>query len=73
MATILVVDAGVTRTGSVEGSMQRLKRARANIIGTLLVKYGQGSSGYGYDYHYSYNYYGYGNDEAEDEPRKQLA
>ena len=72
-ATILVVDAGVTRTGSVEGSMQRLKRARSNIIGTLLVKYGQGSSGYGYDYHYSYNYYGYGNDETSDEPRKQLA
>ena len=72
-ATILVVDAGVTRTGSVEGSMQRLKRARANITGTLLVKYGQGGSGYGYDYHYSYSYYGYGSDEADDEPRKQMA
>lgn len=72
-ATVLVVDAGVTRNGSIEGSMQRLKRARSNIIGTLLVKYGQGSSGYGYDYHYNYNYYGYGGDETSDEPQKRLA
>lgn len=74
-ATIMVVDAGVTRTGALEGALKRLKGARANILGTVLAKYGQGGSGYGYDYHYSYDYYSYAGDEDEgdEEPRKQLA
>jgi len=72
-AVLLVVDAGATRTGSVEGTMQRLRQARANVLGTVLTKYGQGGSGYGYDYHYSYNYYGYGKDDAGDEPKERLA
>lgn len=67
-ATILVVDAGVTRKGSVEGALARLRQARANILGTVLTKYGQGGSGYGYDYHYryKYDYYGYGTREADE-------
>jgi len=72
-AVLLVVDAGATRTGSVEGTMQRLRQARANVLGTVLTKYGRGGSGYGYDYHYSYNYYGYGKDDAGDEPKERLA
>lgn len=72
-ATMLVVDAGVTRTGSIEGSLKRLRRTRANVIGTVLTKYGQGSSGYGYDYQYSYNYYGYGNTDESAATDKRLA
>lgn len=73
VATIMVVDAGVTRTGSLTGSLQRLRQARANVIGGVLTKYGQGRSGYGYDYHYSYNYYNYAADDVDEAPAKQLA
>jgi succinoglycan biosynthesis transport protein ExoP len=63
--TVLVVDAGVTRRGAVDGALKRLRGAQANILGGILTKYGQGGSGYGYDYNYSYNYYRYEGDEAE--------
>jgi len=73
-AVLLVVDAGNTRTRSVENALQRLRQARANVLGTVLTKYGSGSSGYNYDNEYGYSYYGYGKDDDEDEePRKQLA
>ena len=65
----MVVDAGVTRTGALKGAVQRLRQARANVLGALLVKYGQGRSGYGYDYQYDYNYYSYAADEAEERPK----
>ncbi|WP_456405120.1 GumC family protein [Thiolapillus sp.] len=68
-ATIVVVDAGVTRTGALKGAVQRLWQSRANVLGTLLVKYGQGRSGYGYDYEYDYNYYSYSADDAEEQPK----
>ncbi|HEC06172.1 MAG TPA: polysaccharide biosynthesis tyrosine autokinase [Thiolapillus brandeum] len=68
-ATVMVVDAGVTRTGALKGAVQRLRQARANVLGALLVKYGQGRSGYGYDYQYDYNYYSYAADEAEERPK----
>ncbi|WP_456418142.1 GumC family protein [Thiolapillus sp.] len=68
-ATIVVVDAGVTRAGALKGAVQRLRQARARVLGALLVKYGQGRSGYGYDYQYDYNYYGYAADDAGDRPR----
>lgn len=72
-ATIMVVDAGVTRTGSLTGSLQRLRQARANVIGAVLTKFGQGRTGYGYDYHYSYNYYSYAADDADEAPARRLA
>lgn len=68
-ATIVVVDAGVTRTGALKGAVRRLRQARANVLGALLVKYGQGRSGYGYDYDYNYNDYSYAADDAEDHPK----
>ncbi|WP_457668533.1 GumC family protein [Thiolapillus sp.] len=68
-ATVIVVDAGVTRTGALKGAVQRLRQVRANVLGALLVKYGQGRSGYGYDYQYDYNYYSYTADDAEDRPK----
>jgi len=71
-ATVLVVDAGVTRQGSIRGAIKRLRGAQANLLGAVLTKYGQGGSGYGYDYEYSYNYYNYAGGELEGGP-KQLA
>ncbi len=71
--TIMVVDAGATRKGALEGSMKRLRHAQANVVGGILTKYGQGSSGYGYDYHYSYNYYSYSSDDdGEDAEESKL-
>ena len=68
-ATMVVVDAGVTRAGALKGAVQRLRQARAKTLGALLVKYGQGRSGYGYDYQYDYNYYSYAADDAGGRPR----
>ncbi len=68
-ATLVVVDAGATRSGALKGSMQRLHQAHSHVIGALLVKYGQGRSGYGYDYQYHYNYYSYEADDTEDRPK----
>lgn len=63
-ATLLVVDAGVTRKDALRSALHRLRQARANVVGALLLKVGQGRSGYGYDYNYHYNYYG-ASDEAD--------
>ncbi len=68
-ATVMVIDAGVTRAGTLKGAVQRLRQARAHLLGAILVKYGQGSSGYGYDYHYHYNYYSYEAEDADEHPR----
>ncbi|HED12164.1 MAG TPA: polysaccharide biosynthesis tyrosine autokinase [Gammaproteobacteria bacterium] len=58
--TLLIVNAGVARFGMVQAALKRLRQARAPLIGAVLAKYGQGSSGYGYDYKYNYNnYYSY--------------
>lgn len=70
-AVLLVVDTGATRTGSVVATMQRFRQIRANIIGAVLTKYGQGGSGH--DYYYSYDYYGYGRDETGSKRNKQQA
>ncbi|WP_172649453.1 GumC family protein [Thiolapillus brandeum] len=68
-ASIMVVDAGVTRNDMLKGSVQRLRQAHAHVLGALLVKYGQGRSGYGYDYQYHYNYYSYDAEDAEEHPK----
>jgi capsular exopolysaccharide synthesis family protein len=70
-ATVLVVDAGVTRKGVLEGALKRLRGVNSNIIGTVLTKYGQGRSRYSYDYQYNYRYYGTGDEDSD--PKKQLA
>ncbi|HPQ94696.1 MAG: polysaccharide biosynthesis tyrosine autokinase [Thiothrix sp.] len=56
-ATLLVVAMGESRKQVLQGAWQRLKLARANIVGIVSTKARQ-SAGYGY--HYSYEYYGYG-------------
>ncbi len=66
--TLLVINAGVSRIGTVSGAVKRLRQARAPLVGAVLAKYGQGSSGYGYDYDYRYkyqNYYSYDSDHSE--------
>ncbi len=55
--TVLVVDSGVTRQGTITDAMKRLRGAQANILGAVLTKQGQGGSGYEYNYNY-YNYEG---------------
>jgi hypothetical protein len=47
--------------------LKRLRGAQANILGAVLTKYGQGSSGYGYDYHYAYNYYRYEGGDTDEQ------
>jgi len=56
-ATLLVVAMGESRKQALQGAWQRLKLARANVVGVVSTKARQGA---GYGYHYSYDYYGYG-------------
>ncbi|MFW2440543.1 MAG: GumC family protein [Arenicellales bacterium] len=76
-ATVMVISSGETRSGALSGSLTRLRRARANLVGAILTKHVQGTADYGYDYNYSY---GYGSRDDEDDfdydddvPRKRLA
>lgn len=74
-ATLMVVASGTTRTGALEGSLTRLRRARANLVGAVLTKHDQGAADYGYDYNYNYSY-GAGapmDEELEGQPQKQIA
>ncbi len=59
-ATILSVSMGETKKQALSNAYKRLRQARANLIGVVLVKAKQGS---GYGYHYDYNYYNYGQDK----------
>ena len=73
--TLMVVASGTTRTGALEGSLTRLRRARANLVGAVLTKHDQGAADYGYDYNYNYSY-GAGapmDEELEGQPQKQIA
>jgi capsular exopolysaccharide synthesis family protein len=72
-ATIFVVKAGHTRVGAVEGSLKRLRHAKARVLGALLTHYGHGGSGYGYDYEYSYKYYSYQSEDSELSSQKSPA
>ncbi|MCK5360524.1 MAG: polysaccharide biosynthesis tyrosine autokinase [Gammaproteobacteria bacterium] len=75
-ATVMVVSSGETRSGALKGSLTRLRRSRANLIGVILNKHVQSTADYGYDYNYSYSYGNHDDDEYEgdydEEPRKQL-
>ena len=62
-ATILVVEAGGTRTRELEDAVRRLSQANAHLIGAVMTKVGRRgqSYGYGYGYRYQYQYlYSYG-------------
>ncbi|MEA3412760.1 MAG: polysaccharide biosynthesis tyrosine autokinase [Pseudomonadota bacterium] len=75
-ASVVVVEAAVTRKNALEAALKRLNNVQTTVIGGILTKYGQGSSGYGYDYDYNYRYnyyYGYGNEVSDETPKEQLA
>ena len=71
-ATILVVEAGATRTGALLASVKRLRAANAFIVGCVLAKFRRAGSAYGYeyDYHYSYSYSYGGRSETEALPKQ---
>jgi capsular exopolysaccharide synthesis family protein len=75
-ATVIVVEAAVTRKHALKAALKRMNGVHNAVIGGILSKYGQGSSGYGYDYDYNYRYnyyYGYGNQVTDETPKQQLA
>lgn len=60
-ATIFVVAAGQPRKPFIQSALQRLRMARANVVGAVLTKFDAKASSYGYGYGNSaYEYYGYG-------------
>lgn len=62
--TLLVVEAGTTRRGHVQGSLKRLRSARTRVIGGLLAKLSSQSNAYGYQQSYYY-YYGQGSGDQK--------
>ena len=56
-ATLLVSAFGQTSKRAIQDAHERLKQARANLIGTVFTKVKTGG-GYGYSYEYSYHNYG---------------
>ncbi|MFO1352890.1 MAG: polysaccharide biosynthesis tyrosine autokinase [Gammaproteobacteria bacterium] len=61
-ACILVVEAGATRRGFVQGAMKRLRSARTYVIGGVLTKIDSRLHAYGY--HQSYYYYHHASADA---------
>ena len=55
--TVLVVEAGSTRRGHVQGALKRLRTARVHILGGILTKLDARNNSYGY-YQSYYYYYG---------------
>lgn len=59
--TLLVVEAGGTRSGMARAALKRLQAARARMLGVLLSKFQARRAGQGYGYGYGdYGYYAYG-------------
>jgi Mrp family chromosome partitioning ATPase len=56
-AVVFVVEAGVTRSGVAASALERLREARANLLGAVVTKFSAGRQPFAYDYGY-----GYGND-----------
>jgi capsular exopolysaccharide synthesis family protein len=57
-ATLLVVAAGSSRKDEIRSALHRLSATRANVLGTLLVRYdARSQDGYGYG---GYGYFAYG-------------
>ena len=54
--TLLVIEAGKTRTRAATEALDRLRQAGANVVGALLTRYKHDAAGYGYSYDaYKYN------------------
>jgi capsular exopolysaccharide synthesis family protein len=59
--TMLIVEAGRTRYGQLDGAVKRLRAANTILLGAVLSKFSQRGAGYGYGYEYHYDYdYGHG-------------
>jgi polysaccharide biosynthesis transport protein len=56
-SVLLVVEANRTRRGQLKQVVQRLKEAKAHLIGVSLNRLSPGSEGYGYYYYYRHDYY----------------
>lgn len=55
-ATIIVFQSGRIRTGHAQTSIDRLRKAGANLVGGLITKYSKKGDEYGYGYGYDYDY-----------------
>lgn len=53
-ATVLIVEAGVTRVEHIRDALKRLKSSHSKIIGGVLTKVNTRHSSYGYDAYYQY-------------------
>ena len=53
-AVVYVVEAGVTRTGAAANAIERLREARANLLGAVVTKFAAGRRAFAYDYGYGY-------------------
>ena len=62
-ATVLTIKFNDTQVGVARVAIQRLRGAKANILGAIVTRFdaGKASSSYGYNYGYGY---GYGEDDA---------
>ncbi len=55
-AVVFVVESGVTRAGVAKTAVERLREARANLIGAIVTKLDVTRRGFSYDYGYGYGY-----------------
>ena len=56
VGTLMVIEAGKTRTRAASEALGRLRQAGANVVGALLTRYKHDAVGYGYSYEaYSYS------------------
>jgi Mrp family chromosome partitioning ATPase len=53
-AVVYVVEAGVTRSGAATHAIERLREARANLLGAVVTKFAAGRRAFAYDYGYGY-------------------
>ena len=54
--TLMVIEAGKTRTRAASEAIGRLRQAGANVVGAVLTRYKHDAAGYGYSYEaYRYN------------------
>lgn len=55
-AVVYVVEAGVTRAGAARNAIERLREARANVLGAIVTKFDAGRRAFSYDYGYGYGH-----------------
>jgi Mrp family chromosome partitioning ATPase len=56
-AVVYVVEAGVTRAGAAGNAIERLREARANLLGAVVTKFDAGRRAFSYDYGYGYGHH----------------